>query len=336
MTLRRTFDLFLESVSEKSKDVYSGKINCFYNFLVEKKGITDGSFQSYLSSMRDIEILESLQDYIDKNELTKISVALHYISVVRRYFNFLYGLQIENNNLLRNFSLEKRHNDSFTNKLREFIKNNNRLTDIGTKSALTLDEVKLLLIECDQEIEDVLRDRQIALFSNINKTTYNNIMSAVALKLIVFTGIKFNILNTIRIGDLNISHNTICINNFTIHLPDNLADQFENFLSIRKSILSESDVLFIKYEGDILGRSCSILSERLQQYIGRQDTTGITKFGVIEMIKKGVNQSILQEFTGVGMDIFKDCQRQVNGEKNKYGSRYLDSKLRSLEINDLL
>lgn len=336
MRLRETFDLFLASISEESKEVYSGKINCFYNFLVEKKGITDGSFHSYLSSMRDTEILESLQQYIDNNEVTKISVARHYISVVKRYFNFLYGLQIENNNLLRNFTLEKRYSDSFNNKLKEFIDNNNRLADIGTKSALTLEEVKLLVVECDQEIEDILKEPQTTLFSTINKISYNNIMSAVALKLMVFTGVKFNVLNSIAIEDLNINHNTICINNFTIHLPDNLATQFKYYLDIRKRIPSELNTLFVQYEGDILGRKNRILSERLQQYIGRQDTTGITKFGVIEMIKKGVNQSLLQEFTGVGMDIFKDCQQQVNGEKNKYGSRYLDSKLRSLEINDLL
>lgn len=54
------------------------------------------------------------------------------------------------------------------------------------------------------------------------------------------------------------------------------------------------------------------------------------------MIKKGVNQSIIQDFTKVGDKNYQYCQKQVNQSKNPSVSRYLDSKLRSIEIFDML
>lgn len=336
MKLRETIDLFLGSISEKSVDVYAGKINYFYNFLVDIKGINDNSFQSYLASMRVIEIIESLDNYVVKNDVTKTTVALHYISVVRRYFHFLYNLGIENNNLLKLFSLERNNIYSFSYKVQEVVNNDKRLTAIDVKEALSFEEIQLLIIECDEEVDAVINNPQLSLDNTIPSNKYNNLMAAIMLKIMVFTGIKFKVLNTIKIVDLDIKYNTICINNFKIHLPDNLGDQIKFYLDNRKKIESETDLLFVKSDGKKFGRNSSIVAERMEGYIGRTDTTGITKFGVIEMIKKGVNQSILQEFTGVGNDIFKDCQKKVNGEKNQYASRYLDSKLRSMKISDIL
>lgn len=326
MKLKETIDRFLELAPGKSAEVYGGKIKYFYDFLVEVKGINDDSYQLYLAAMSVTEIIESLDRYIEKKEITKTSVALHYISVVRHYFNFLYRFEIANNEVFKSFSY----------KIQEFVTSDQRLAPVDVKEPLSFDEIKLLLIECDQQVDEALKNNQMTLYNKISISQYNDLMAAIIMKLMAFTGIKFKVINTISIRDLDINHNTICINNYKIHLPDHLADQIGKYLEVRLQVKSDADLLFIKADGNLLGRQSSILAERMEGYIGRSDTTGITKFGVIEMIKNGVNQSILQEFTGVGNDIFKDCQQRVYGEKNEYASRYLDSKLRGMEINDMM
>jgi hypothetical protein len=60
------------------------------------------------------------------------------------------------------------------------------------------------------------------------------------------------------------------------------------------------------------------------------------KYGIIQMIKRGINQSVIIEFTGNQDDIYRDCQNEVNEEKFEARNRYLDSKLRGIDSFDIL
>jgi hypothetical protein len=74
----------------------------------------------------------------------------------------------------------------------------------------------------------------------------------------------------------------------------------------------------------------------LKYYIGRNDVIGLSKNVIIRMIYEGINQSLIQEFTGYKSDVYKYCQSKVNFDKAIYRNRYLDSKLRSIESFDIL
>ena len=54
------------------------------------------------------------------------------------------------------------------------------------------------------------------------------------------------------------------------------------------------------------------------------------------MIRRGINQSVIIDFTGNQEDIYRNCQNEVNEEKLESRNRYLDSKLRGIESFDIL
>jgi len=169
---------------------------------------------------------------------------------------------------------------------------------------------------------------------------YNDYMSSLIIKLILFTGIPYRVVRNIEYDNANKTHNCICINEYFIHLPNKLSEQLAFYTDLRNeikcSLKTISDTLFINADGSKLKEQTNVVAGTLKEYMGRGDLTGIIKFAIIEMINKGVNQSIIQDFTKVGDQIYKDCQKRVNESKNLDACRYLDSKLRALEIFDIL
>ena len=78
------------------------------------------------------------------------------------------------------------------------------------------------------------------------------------------------------------------------------------------------------------------VSDIIENAIGRKDTTGIRKYVITEMIRKGINQSFIMKLTGVGLTMFEACQNTVNLERHVDANRYIDSKMRDMRVFDYL
>lgn len=338
MTFKETIELFLNKVSVSSYEIYKSKIMVFYKFLVSEKGISDKSYKSYLEAMKTEEIIESLKYYIVGNKINSESVAWHYISVVKKYFLFIYdvkNVKIQNANLIKSFSLPESSIDSFTYKIKNEIYESGGLEKKDSKTELSQEEVEVLISECDQHIKELL-DRDSVIDS---PSQYNDFVSSIIIKLLLFTGAKYQVIINLRSSDFNLKQQTLKINEYSIRLPINLFTQLHAYISIKHQMHSDcdnnDDLLFTRIDGEKL-KGTSFISNTLMQFIGRGDTTGIIKYVLIEMIKKGINQSLIQDFTGNGNKIYDYCQSKVNESKNLSVNRYLDSRLRSLEVYDLL
>lgn len=339
MNLKDTMEQFLDTISESSTQTYKSKIYVFYDFLTSEKGINDKSYQSYLEAMKINEVEESLDYYIMTNEIKSESIAWHFISVIKRYFSFIYRLGIQNVNLLKSFGLSEEYSDSFQAKIREKIFNDSRLEKKDSKSEISWEEAEILISECDQRMKELIDEGKILDYKEY-ASKYNDYLSSLIIKLILFTGIPYRVVRDIKYSNLNIVHNTVCINDYSIHLPNKISEQLAFYTNVRNEIKLNSkaveDTLFIYANGSKLRTQTDVVAGTLKEYMGRSDLTGIIKFAIIQMIKKGINQSIVQDFTKVGDPIYKYCQKQVNANKNSSASRYLDSKLRSLEMFDIL
>ena len=338
MSLKDTIEKFLETISESSVSIYRSKIEVFHNFLIVEKGITNKSYQSYLEAMKINEIEESLNYFIESNQIKSQSITWNFISVVKRYFGFIYVLGIKNDNLIKAFGLSVSNPDSFQFKLNEKILNDPRLEKKNVKSEISWEEAQILISECDQRMKE-LKDENKILDYNKNAYKYKDYMSSIIIKLILFTGLTYQEVPKIEYGNVNRINNTISINGYCVHLPNRLSEQLTYYIELRNEMNKSSKLtepLFILDDGTKLRKQTSLVAETLKEYTGRSDLTGIVKFAVIEMIKKGVNQSIIQDFTKVGDKNYQYCQKQVNQSKNPSVSRYLDSKLRSIEIFDML
>lgn len=107
-------------------------------------------------------------------------------------------------------------------------------------------------------------------------------------------------------------------------------------MSIKRKRLLKTRKFFVLSSDKELALQTKKLSEILDEIIGRQDTTGLRKYVIIEMIRKGINQSFIMKLTRVGSTMFEDCQRIVNKERHVEANRYIDSKMRDMVLFDCL
>lgn len=340
MKFIETIDKYLdEKVSCNSYDIYKGKIYVFYKYLVKEKGINDNSYSSYLCAMKIEEIQDSLNFYIEDNSINTESSAWHYISVIKVYFSFLYDLGIKNLDLMKSFGLPDTNKDSFQYKIGKQINEDKRLEKKGDKEEITFEEAKILISECEQQIKKIVDENDVLKY-NKYPTKYNDLLYGLIIKLMLLSGVAYRKIRSIEVKDLNNIHNTICINNYTIHLPNSLSEQLSYYMEIRRNVLINNNIkcnnLFINADGSQLSIQTSLLNNKLKKIIGRGDVKGVIKFAIMEMIKKGINQNVIQSFTEVGSQIYDYCQNKVNEFKTLSASRYLDSKIRSLEIFDFM
>lgn len=232
------------------------------------------------------------------------------------------------------------------------------------------EEEMLFLIEyCDEKVSDIVK-------GNENRKTnklpvhFLKFSNCVFSKFILFTGIKYDKLTSLSYESFNREYRTFTpqiLNiqepekNYEIHLPKNLCNQIFQYLDYRDEILKIHNKIDNKYflidkNGDRLPNGDkqnitrllieikdSYISEKIgelkNEYLQEQNhftVTGLTKYSIIEMIKKGVNQSIIQDFTGNEKSIYDSCQEYVNHLYEDNRTRYLDSKLRGIPLFDML
>jgi site-specific recombinase XerD len=329
----------METVSENSHDIYLNKIDKFFDFLVDEKEINDKSFQSYLGAMRIEEIQESLNWYITQNNIKKESVAWHYLSVIKRYFTCIYRIGIKNDNLIKLFSLTESNENSFQSVMTKLIDDDKRLEKMKPKTEIESEDFEVLTSECDQRLKELIEEDRVLIY-NKKPIRYNDLLATLVIKVVIYIGASYSSIREIEVEEKDIIHNTITINGYSIHLPNMMSEQMNYYKNIRDKALKKHNLstklLFVNANGTKLSVQTSLICEQLKTYLGRGDVTGLRKFAIINMIEKGINESIIKEFADVGDKIFDYCQGLVNDKKNIAGSRYVDSKLRSIYTFDML
>lgn len=332
MKFKETKECFL---SAKPIPGYESNLNDFWEH-IKSKGISDKTLKEYLQGIRTKAINESLNFYIDSRNVSSIDTAQRYVSAVKEYLQFMIDEGImDNNALVREMGYPIYSEKSFRFQINKAISENEKLSKGDSFIAFEEKEkVEPLIKDCDETLK-------IGITKAISKKKYyNSFLSALIIKLILLTGIAYREILKLSISNYSPEFNTLTANSFTIHLPVNLSKQFRQYCDVRKQLLinnsKSSEILFIEYNTARLSRITAKTSMFLAGLTGRNDLNGLIKYAIIEMIKKGINESIIKKFTGVGDKIFNDCQEFVNQQQDENATRYLDSKIRSLRIWDLL
>lgn len=331
--LEESVERFLE---EKRIDGYKNDVNIFLTFLEVDKKVNSDTVQYFLQGFRTSGVIESLDYYINDRNLTSVSTAQRYASCIREFLRFLiYKENIPNQELGIELGAPAYDENSYTKRVNTFISQEKRLKETDSFVAIDTKDLKNLIFECNL----TLNSPEVFEKAITTSKYYNKYRSALILKLILLTGIKYEVLKSIKNADLNLKHDLITINGFTIHLPPILSEQFEIYQEINQKINpvnSNRENLFIEHNMNLISDKTATTSSFLNDILGRRDLSGLVKYTIIEMIKKGLNESIIKKFTGVGSKIYTECQDYVNSIYDIKADRYLDSKIRSIDIFDYL
>lgn len=346
MELKKTIENFLIERREgnfydSSIVTYKRKLEVFFEFLYLKCGISDDNFQELLRGIGEEKIINSIEYYVYEYDIKFKVTVENFFTVIKGYFDFIsskYNIKNDNFDSTQKYSNLKLLVDR---KIGELGLNTSR-----QKPPITKVVFNTLNKYCNEKI-DVLSKYELINCQLQDENNYNKplveFISAIATKLVMLTGIKNQVIGKIAIKDLCLSLNKIRINSYWIHLPDRLGMQFRKYMDVRSEIAkdkSEEAALFINKQGYPINNEYRIMFEVLVSVVGDRKAECVSKYTIMNMIRKGINSTIIQEFTSFGSDTFLHCQELVNEEKSKEDlrskSRYIDSKIRSLESFDEL
>jgi hypothetical protein len=65
---------------------------------------------------------------------------------------------------------------------------------------------------------------------------------------------------------------------------------------------------------------------------GRTDTTGLTKFGINNLIKAGINDSVITKLTGAEETLLKSCIRLDEDDEVEKWDKYINSRISKIDF----
>jgi len=153
--------------------------------------------------------------------------------------------------------------------------------------------------------------------ASMNMKSFNKFRSALIIKLILLTGIAYRTICSLKRTDLCIENNIIRINNYEIRLPVMLKENFGIYLKISNELKPDREELFIEFSGKNMSTKTSTLSYFMKLLVRRGDLNGLIKYAITNMIRVGISETVIMEFTGLKKDILNDCYKMVYNKDTK-------------------
>lgn len=339
MTLLDTKINFLhERVDSKSFEgshkVYEGKIDVFLRFLMEEKSVNDKNFLAYLEGVDSDVICESIEYYVEKNRVNFKGTVELYKVVVFTFFDYLSA----------NEGIKNRYFDSKDNFniLKDHVEK--KIDDLGLKEEksreiISDDMFEVLLNACDEILNGFDLEQMLCKEPNEHNNPIQMYISALITKLVLFAGLKNHVLTSLSIDDYDSELNILSVNKFEIHLPNNFSKQMKQYLTLRDKVIEKSNSsassLFIMKDGSEIGSQISNNFHILTKIKGNITADGVAKYAIIQMIKEGIDTSLVKQVTGYRDTTIEHCLenfREISGENAI--NRLLNSKLRNLYAFD--
>jgi len=334
--LKTTIETFLvtkagNSDTVRTVETYGRKIGVFSDYLIFKRSLNDDNYELILRSLTSEHIVESIEFYVEKCDIKYKATVDTYFTVVKEYFKFIqteYGITNDTFNHNHEVAILKDKVEEKINQLKLNI----------TKQCEPLSKIECmqLISKCNEKIDSV---SNVQIVQDGYNSDYSFFVSSIIVKLMLYTGIKINILTSLNVADFDIDLNKIKINEYWIHVPDKLALQLKRYIKIRQTILSDNNTcfkLFFNRNNPQKLPGNSKMFEVLNLVVGHKKSLAISKYAIIEMIKANIPSYVIMEFTGYKADVYDHCLEIANQEIAEFKDRDLDAKMRCLDLFDML
>lgn len=327
MSINELVDEFIVSkekdMKEKSIKNYRAKMSVFSSFINTKK-LEANSLKAVLVGF-DVDLMKESMDFYKKNRNIHYDATMNlYVSVVKEFFTFLL-----NEKDIRNLIFaDTNKRNLFDEQINEKIKKMN-LASAKDKEQLSDDEVTDVIQLCDKILKNV-SDQKME-----DEEYYKQYLSAIAIKLTLYAGLKMNTLYKLCREAFVVEDNTVKINDYIIGIPYDLSRKInvlKQFQARKIEGCSNEDFLFIDFNKKLIDTSNDLFA-LLKPVAGTTSSAKVASYSLINMIQKGINTNMLESMTGNKADILAYCQEQVNDcftEEDR--SRYMSSKLQSMEM----
>lgn len=315
----------------RTVETYGRKIGIFSDYLILKRHLNDENYDLILGKLSSTHIVESVEFYVEKCNIKYKSTVDGYFTVIKEYFKFLQTeYSITNNTFNQNHEVALLK-ANIEEKIHQLKLNSTEQCDPLSKK-----ECMQLVRTCNEKISSV---SDVQIIRDGYNSDYSHFVSAIIIKLMLYTGMKINILTSLNILDFDADLNKLKINGYWIHIPDLLTLQLKRYIEIRRTLLPNDHTcskLFFNRNNPQKVPGNGKMFEVLDLVVGNKKSVAVSKYAMIEMIKANIPSYVIMEFTGYKSDVYDHCLEIASQEIAEFKDRDLDSKLRSLDLFDIL
>ena len=300
MDYKFLFERFIQRYPDYKSDInnFSEYLNVYW-----ENSLSDELFHTLVKGM-DIEfVLQSLVYNVEEIKRYKTkSKARRYSVVIGRFLKYVFeSLNITNSELYYMIVGDKSHK-SYMKYMTSYINKCDILKGITQSEPLLPTQAYDLINWCNKQFNEQEWD---------SETGFKKAMAVIALKMMMLYGITYRELRKIKWEHYDEYYGLITINGFELRLPPELSLQMhriKQFISDR-DIRNGDGLIFTSISGEEWGKttSSSGLSDYLKTAIGDSSLSSVVKYGILQLIKAGVNSIEISKLTGAQNNFIENC-----------------------------
>ncbi len=283
-----------------------------------KNSLSDDAIRFWLQGL-DVDFLLSslIYNIEEKKRYKSKTTAKRYATVIGQLFHFIRKrTDVENIKLYNAISYNSSRENAYMKRMISYINQCSQLSGIVELEALRQRDALSILEWADEQLghRETWKNGE-----KVNSTALKKAMAAIGVKMMLLYGITYRELRKVRISQYNDLRNTMELNGFELRLPYNLAIQIKymkNFLEANSIFNAEGLFFIIDESGQPWGEitSSSGIPDYLGPLIGNTSVTSIVKYGISQLLKVGLNDSIIKRITGASDKLISGCIDQNDEE----------------------
>lgn len=300
MNYKILFERFLQRYPDYKSDInnFSEYLNVYW-----KNSLSDELFRILVKGM-DIEfVLQSLVYNVEEIKRYKTkSKAKRYSVVIGQFLKYVFESVGITNSELYDMIVGDKSQKTYMKYMTSYINRCDMLKGITQNGPLLPTQAEDLIDWCNKQFNKQEWDSEIG---------FKKVMAAIALKMMMLYGITYRELKKIKWKNYDDYYDLITINGFELRLPPELSLQMQKI----KQFISDRDIgnsdglIFTSISGDEWGKttSSSGLPDYLKTAIGNSSVSSVVKYGILQLIKTGVNSAEITKLTGVQNNFIESC-----------------------------
>lgn len=324
--LKLVVDDFGKTLNKNKYNQYIPKLrDYFIPFILDNKAHVPDVERLFSYEFTLGDITDATVYYIVKNENVESSAAVNdYLITLNQFFSEIIFNKYHNPSLAMRGSFTSVESEVFSKLQEKGIS----LREPESCPAIGRDDYPIFLSHLEE----------------YGKSTMLKIERKCILKLLLLYGFSMDKLMTLEKDSFEEENHVLKVpvdsGYVFLELPHLLSNNIKEYLKLRGE--DDRKYLFINRKGNQINSGFTdgvfkALFEQepdLKTVPNRFTNTGIAKYAIINMILKGMNISIICEFTGQKSDILDDCQRTVNAIQQLKRNRYINHMVRGIETYD--
>ncbi|BCN29550.1 hypothetical protein [Anaeromicropila herbilytica] len=317
------------------------KIKEFNKFLCNEfniENINEG-IDVYIFEEIDIDfIIRGLNCYIEANNVSAQNTADTFVAAVYELLVHVEQKYGTKNNILSNIDKHKEFMEKtkeVTSKLRSTVSKDIATDDDFEKLVNCVD----LFLEEHDDIESELSNEINLLISNRRNKLwhYPNFISIIATKLLMVYGLKYNVIISLNVNEVDLENRNIIINGILLPINSDLVALLKIYMPIRKQLVTHYNNIHKKllvsyitggpYGSREYGKLYNLIIKNFKSF----EAEVFASKKILEMLDNGLDTYLVSKLTG--FDVTRCVTIQYENRTNDRSEEYCIDKIREFLSN---